>query len=165
MQITSGALSQTEMCTTGLHRPNRSGGGMLSEVSRYKLLSLAMVVFYHIADKCVVLLPTEKLCETPDGRRFTDGQEWHMDDCTFCHCSKGKVECSVEDCQVPRCKNPTKGKIYSLIFSVLLFPYMVMVTLSSVPGRCCPICLDTSCNAANGTSITAEAVWKEGIGV
>lgn len=92
----------------------------------------------QVEGECCPKCP-EKLCETPDGRRFKDGVEWHMDDCTFCHCAKGKVECSVEDCQVPRCKNPRK-----------------------VPGRCCPICLDTSCNAANGTSITAEAVWKEG---
>nr|XP_039256021.1 kielin/chordin-like protein [Styela clava] len=82
----------------------------------------------------------EKLCEAGDGRRFKHSDEWHLDDCTYCECDKGKVLCSVEDCQVPTCDKPIK-----------------------VPGQCCPICFEGSCHASNGTKITSGEVWKEDI--
>lgn len=92
-----------------------------------------------IDGKCCPECP-KKICQADDGRKFEEGAEWHMGDCMFCECRKGKVLCSIEDCQIPHCEDPVK-----------------------VPGQCCPVCLDTSCYASNGSRISAEEVWKEGI--
>ncbi|XP_076809330.1 kielin/chordin-like protein [Clavelina lepadiformis] len=91
-----------------------------------------------VEGECCQMCP-EKLCQAADGRHFADGAEWHLDDCTFCECRKGRVLCSVEDCEFKACANPTK-----------------------VPGRCCPVCPDRSCHEDNGSNHTAGDVWEEG---
>lgn len=93
-----------------------------------------------VEKECCRMCP-EQLCHADDGRYFKDGATWHMDDCTNCECQKGKVLCSVDDCQWQSCKNPVK-----------------------VPGKCCPVCLtDSSCISDSGDNHTAGAVWKIGV--
>ncbi|XP_002126921.2 kielin/chordin-like protein [Ciona intestinalis] len=88
---------------------------------------------------CCPVCP-DKVCQAADGRRFTEGAEWYLDDCTYCECKQGRALCSVEDCEYKSCENPVK-----------------------VPGECCPICADASCHADSGRNLSAGAVWKEGL--
>jgi len=94
-----------------------------------------------VEKECCPMCP-EKLCHASDGRWFKDGATWHIDDCTNCECQKGKVLCSIDDCQWQNCKNPVK-----------------------VPGKCCPVCVDTdsSCVSENGGNHKAGSVWKIGV--
>jgi len=92
----------------------------------------------HVEGECCRMCP-EKLCRTDDGRYFKHGADWHLDDCTSCECLHGDKKCSVEDCEWKSCPNAIK-----------------------VPGKCCPICPDSSCLSDNGENQTAGAVWSEG---
>nr|CAB3258130.1 kielin/chordin-like protein [Phallusia mammillata] len=92
-----------------------------------------------VESKCCPMCP-DQVCKAADGRFFAEGADWHLDDCTFCECKQGRVLCSIEDCEFKSCKTPHK-----------------------VPGRCCPVCPDTSCYENNGMNHTAGTVWKEDV--
>ncbi|XP_052823062.1 peroxidasin homolog [Octopus bimaculoides] len=56
-------------------------------------------------------------CVGSDGKRYSNSEEWKVNDCQVCKCKNGQVECEKEICPRATCSNP-----------------------KTVPGICCPMC-------------------------
>ncbi|XP_062602927.1 cysteine-rich motor neuron 1 protein-like isoform X3 [Saccostrea cucullata] len=63
-------------------------------------------------------LSHQKVC-TDEGVKYTSGEHWLRNNCTKCYCIDGKIVCVEQSCPTIHCK------------------YM-----TSIPGDCCPVCLD-----------------------
>ncbi len=85
------------------------------------LLSVHDVVF-NISDGSEFLpLPptkTKKICENPNGTKFSDGDSWRVSACQSCMCRAGQIHCFSQTCPLLACNKTILKK-----------------------GQCCPYCL------------------------
>ena len=78
-------------------------------------------------------------CTDADGTFYANGQEWNIDDCTFCSCMEGEIMCMVVDCAMPPCDNP----VY-------------------IEGQCCPVCEEEGCTDPIAINFNPEATIDDG---
>ncbi|TRY83559.1 hypothetical protein DNTS_016269 [Danionella cerebrum] len=90
--------------------------------------------------------PDLLVCVSPDGRLYTEGEWWSLDDCVRCVCRQGRVVCDAEVCPPLLCDDPLWSE-----------------------GSCCPTCPDSPavedqggvCVSSSGELFPSGASWRE----